>query len=258
MSALPAIPEQNSQERNEVTQPATNKLHDDSAATIVIHPTPAPADNDTMDAGAYQEEKKSPAFFSKLTSQVGIASTFFPTKKAFGLLARLNLSSRWGIQAGIDKSHYARVRFHDEDDFRNGRREDFRQSYALTDTQKVTNIDIQYSCVQVPLHVLYMKELTKNVHVVASLGTTLDLRVREIVNYRRPSNAIQDSPNPIRAERNVSTPTFNNAQLSAGVEFSIRKLTLSIAPTYSYQVSNVAYQKYKSTLGGSLRMLYTL
>lgn len=218
-------------------------------------------EDDTIDAGAFNPDKNpTSSFLKNFSTQLGISTNFFPTKLAMGLAARFNLSHTWGIQLGIDKSHYASANFHDEDDYRRGRREDFRKTYALsaTDSQAVTNINIQYNCIQVPLQVFYKKQLMKHLDGIAAIGTTLDAHVSEITNYRRPSSAGYSTEKPVRVERKVSTPLFTNAQLSAGIELSVNKFTFSVMPTFSYQVSNVAYQKNTASIGGMFRLMYSL
>ena len=218
-------------------------------------------EDDTIDAGTFNPEKNTySSFLKSISTQLVLSTNFFPTKLAVGLAARFNLSHTWGLQVGIDKSHYARANFHDEDDYRRGRREDFRKTYALSaaDSQAVTNINIQYNCIQVPLQVFYKKHLMKHLDCVAAIGTTIDVHVSEITNYRRPSSSGFYAEKPIRVERKVSTPLISNAQLSAGIELSVNKFTFSATPSFSYQVSNVAYQKNTASVGGMFRLLYSL
>jgi len=216
--------------------------------------------DDTVDAGTAITPEKTSSLLNNLSFQVGVATDFSPRNYTFGLSVRLNLNRSLSIQGGFKNSSYMMKKFHDEDDFRDGQSEDFKEKYALSnnDTQRVIDINIQYNVLKLPLSAIYKKTLGRNFQLVISIGTDLDMNVSEVVKYHYSRSKQVNNENPPLVKRKMKPVLFNNLIANIGVEKNYRKLSVGISPFYSYQVSKVVYKLNNSSLGATLRILYNI
>lgn len=240
-----------------ITENNFSSTHDSDVASINTVTTNV---GDTVDAGTVITPEKTSSLLNNLSFQVGVATDFSPRNYSFGLFARLNLNRSFSIQGGLKKSSYIMKKFHNEEDFRDGQSEDFKEKYALsnTDTQRVIDINIQYNILKLPLSAIYKKTLGRNFQLVTSFGTDLDINVSEVVKYHYSSNKQLNNENPPLVKRKMKPVLFNNFIASIGVEKNFRKLSVGISPFYSYQMSNVVYKLNSSSWGATLRLLYNI
>lgn len=216
--------------------------------------------DDTSDVGSIVSPDKVSHRLQNMSLQLGLLSDFSQRQLSAGIAARINFSNHFSLQIGLQKSNYVISQFNDEVEYKKGRREDFRKTYALTtiDTSKVTNIDIQYRCIQLPIALQWLNRIGNHLHLVTSLASTFDLKVKEIASYRPASINISNDKRPLHVERKISSPFFNNFNASVGVEKELKRLTIGLSPSLSYQLSPVNYRNNKINIGATFRILYNI
>jgi hypothetical protein len=119
----------------------------------------------------------------------------------------------------------------------------------------ISNIDFQYALIQLPIGIGYKRSIWKNISFLGSVGTELDLAVRQIVRYE--SKLSSEMPKTNNTESVREGLMFNTGILALGVEAQIKKhFVAQISP---YVLTTFKLNEYRNdpiSAGIRMRLYY--
>ena len=202
-----------------------------------------------------QNDKRS-MFLKNWHYQAGIDFKMGNDQIGAGILGEVFFNSRWSMSAGLRILNVNNEKYHDANEFRMKKAQDFRETYApaIPDTTFVSDIDMQYLVLQIPVMLTYHLPLKNNFGIIFSAGTDIDLYAKQHIDYEYSSNTAP--PGKDHFDANYPTVLFNNVMLSVGMEKQWNNVIAQICPFIRHQVAHAAYKKDEVYYGFSARILY--
>lgn len=193
-------------------------------------------------------------------NRVGLGSDFDAHTWSAGVYTELMLNKHWALGLGLSRATYLGGLFITADDFDNHTHRDFKQEFGrgldpkLDPKGDILNVDTRMVRLQVPLLLTYRVPLSRNLTLLPSVGTYLNLSSTEkITFYYRQLQRGFDQAN-LSASRPVDL--LNTLSLSAGLEWQSRHWVLQGSPILTMpSQSDLGWQK-GTTLGLRARLLY--
>ena len=200
--------------------------------------------SDTIEIEKALAPKSKPFDFLKsFKYRLGVNGEFAHEQMGVGLFGELLLNRHWSVVAGLKKGMITSDHFKDDEDYYFRKSRDFRSEYAssYSSATDISNIDFQYALLQLPLSINYRFPLKNNLNFVGSLGTDIDLTVRQMVKYESKFNVEMPKTNSTESVRKGMI--LNNGILSLGVEAQIKKHF--VAQVSPYLLANYKLNEYR-------------
>jgi hypothetical protein len=216
-------------------------------------------DCDKIAKQTYEDSQKKESVFSNSYISLGIGNDIANHQQGYGAFINFHLNKKWSLNTGLKFSRFGGEKFNDEIEFRREKDRNFRNDYPVStpDSNMLSNIDISYNVIQVPLYVNYQFLIGAKSAIVFSFGSDLDIHAKENVHFHpeQANNGID-----VKRNLNVNTPVlvFNNATLSVGVEKNFKRFSIQLSPFISQQITAMVYRKETNYYGAKLRMVYTI
>lgn len=224
-------PKQITPENNQVLAKTENELNlilKDSVLTVNNEKEPLDKavhnQSDTIEIEKVVVPEAKPFDFLKsFKYRVGLNGEFAPDQTGIGILGELLFNRHWSLALGIKKGMISSDRFKDDNEYFMHKSRDFRSEYAsnYTSATDISNIEFQYALMQLPLSLNFRFPLKKNFNFVGSLGSDLDLTVRQMVKYESKNTSEMPKTNSTESIRQGMI--LNNGILSFGVEAQFKK-----------------------------------
>jgi hypothetical protein len=202
-------------------------------------------ENDTLEIEKASVPKMKPFDFVKTWKyRLGINGEFAHEQMGVGLFGELLLNRHWSVAAGLKKGMITSDHFKDDKDYYFRKSRDFRSEYAssYSSATDISNIDFQYALLQLPLSINYRFLLKNNLNFVGSLGTDIDLSVRQMVKYESKFNTEMPKTNSTESVRKGMI--LNNGILSLGVEAHLKQHF--VAQVSPYLLANYKLNEYRN------------
>lgn len=181
-----------------------------------------------------KEPKRSFKLSLPFALQMGVSYNLGHAQKGFGLWTEAFITDRFSIGIGLDKVVWQENRFISDRSFAENRHEDFRNNYAprVPLNHEISNIGISEDKLLMPIFVNYRFPLKYNFSLVTSLGTSLNLKTKQNIefNIRRGPAEYEDG----EVHSNISRPMFTNIITSVGIEKSYKSFVFQALPTMNF------------------------
>jgi hypothetical protein len=203
---------------------------------------------------AYRKERaKNHLSLKNLGYQAGVSIEKSNNQIGIAFLGELFVSKRFSINSGIKLLNITKEHYRDKDDFNNKRNESFCSTYIpnASDTSSISEIEMRFNIIQLPVALNYYKPLKKNYSLLFSAGTDLDLQAKFHLNYEHGDPRIHE-----HVATNYPNVVFNNISLSAGIQKQWNNFIVQLNPFVSPQIKNVEYKKDNLYGGLRLRVFY--
>jgi hypothetical protein len=221
-------------------------------------PAIAKSENDTLEIEKAKITKLKPFDFLKTWKyRLGVNGEFAHEQMGVGLMGEILFKPRWSIAMGIKKGMISSDHFKDDNEYFMHKSRDFRSEYAsnYNSSTNISNIDFQYALLQLPITLSYRFPLKKNLNLIGSVGTELDLSVRQMVKYESKMNLEMPKTNSTESVRQGMT--LNTGILALGVEAQIKKhFVAQISP---YVLTTFKLNEYRDepiSVGMRMRLYY--
>jgi len=218
----------------------------------------AKTENDTLVIEKATVPKSKPFDFLKTWKyRLGVNGEFAPEQMGVGLMGEILLKPRWSIAMGIKKGMISSDHFKDDYEYYMHKSRDFRSEYAsnYNSSTNISNIDFQYALLQLPITISYRYPLKKNLNLIGSLGTELDLSVRQMVKYESKMNSEMPRTNSTESVRQGMT--LNTGIFALGVEAQIKKHFVAQISPYALTTFKLnEYRDERISAGIRMRLYY--
>jgi hypothetical protein len=208
--------------------------------------------SDTIEIEKALAPKSKPFVFLKSYKyRLGVNGEFARDERGVGIMGEILLNKGWSFALGIKKGMISSDHFDDDDDYYMHKSRDFRSQYAsnYNSATDISNIDFQYALLQLPLYINYRFPLKNNLNFVGSLGTDIDLSVRQMVKYESKFNTEMPKTNSTESVRQGMI--LNNGILSLGVEAQFKKHFIAQVSPYllaTYKLSEYRDERFAAGL----------
>jgi hypothetical protein len=222
------------------------------------NPAIAKTENDTLEIEKAKITKLKPFDFLKTWKyRLGVNGEFAHEQMGVGLMGEILFKPRWSIAMGIKKGMISSDHFKDDNEYFMHKSRDFRSEYAsnYNSSTNISNIDFQYALLQLPITLSYRFPLKKNLNLIGSVGTELDLSVRQMVKYESKMNSEMPKTNSTESVRQGMT--LNTGILALGVEAQIKKYF--VAQISPYVLTTFKLNEYRDepiSVGMRMRLYY--
>jgi hypothetical protein len=203
----------------------------------------------STNTGAKKQHYKNHLSLKNLGYQAGLGIEKSNNQVGIALLGEIFVSKRFSVNTGVKFLNITNENYLDKDDFYNKRNEHFCSTYAPneSDTSLVSEIEMQYNLMQIPVALNYYQPLKKNYSLLFSAGTDLDLYTNLNIHYEHGDPRIHE-----HISTKYTNVVFNNISLSTGIQKQWNHFILQLNPFLSPQVKHVDYKK--DNLYGGLRL----
>jgi len=213
--------------------------------------------SDTSTITPFSSSNKSKnLFFQDWHYQSGLEFNMANNQIGIGVSGDILLNSKWSLSIGARMQNISNEKYHDANEFQQKKSQNFRDVYAPTipDTTFISNIEMQYYVLQIPIFISYHLPLKNNFEMLFKVGTDIDIYARQHIDYEYSSDFA--APGKKQYDANFPTVTINNMIFSVGIDKQIGNFIFELSPYVSPQISHVAYKKEDVYYGFSLRTLY--
>lgn len=174
----------------------------------------------------------------------GPSVAVFQHSYGFGLDAYRSVLKNTGIHAGFHYSVFQPEHFTNREDFdthhHHGKPPPFDEH--LQDDEKPVDIIVNNKALQFNIGITHYFRLKNNFSIPLSLGTNLDVKLWQNLNYRIENDSIRN--NRFSFQTPEKATAFNNIYLSAGIEKSWRSLSFQVQPFLGYQFNTPGYRRF--------------
>ncbi|PIQ20209.1 MAG: hypothetical protein COW65_16365 [Cytophagales bacterium CG18_big_fil_WC_8_21_14_2_50_42_9] len=249
---------------NSVIKTDSAKQKQSQNLALARQDTTSAGNNMTPDSASVNNSKELPKAerklqFSGLQARVGVNLNLGGLNKlAFGPNIELLIGQHWSIGAGLNISRPEEERHHDTHAFNLAKGKRFEDMYHvwLRPDDKIEEIDLKTTVLQLPLSVNYYLPIKGKFSLLFTGGTTLDLTVNQQVNFER-------TPPGGGAERykfnaDPHTYTINNVLYGMGIQYQNKRVVGQITPYYIYQFVNPEYYNPASKIGVNASLKFNL
>lgn len=177
--------------------------------------------------------------------KVGPSFAVFQHSYGFGLDAYRSVLKNSGIHAGFHYSVFQPERFTTREDFdahhHHGQTPPFDDH--LHDNEKPVDIIVTNKVLQFNAGITHYFRLKKQYSVLLSLGTNMDVKLWQNLNYKIENDSIRN--NRFSFQSSEKATTFNNIYLTTGLEKSWKSWSFQVQPFLGYQFSSPGYRRFK-------------
>lgn len=204
--------------------------------------------------------KKKTRFFDFLKGykyRVGVGTDFGRGLMGMGVTSEVLFNPKWSLSFGLDKTKIFSDHFRDDDEYMEHHSRDFRSEYAshYNNSTRISNIDFQFSVIQMPVNIGYRFYQFKKLTLFGNLGTTLDLKVNQMVNYQ--STVVSELPQQNSLELLRPVNLINAANIGLGAEMPIyKRIWLQTTPYLLVNFKPNEYRREPISPGIKLRLYY--
>ncbi|HSZ25631.1 MAG TPA: hypothetical protein VK766_07945, partial [Cytophagaceae bacterium] len=232
-----------------MTNPVTLVKPDSVAAKTII---PDVVREDTTK----RTRRQKTSFLKNIHYLAGIGVEKANSQFGIGVLGEVFLTKRISFNAGFKylsiSNHY-----HDRDDFNQKTNTNFNSIYSdYQDTLNLSNIQMQYNVLQIPVAVNYYLPLKNNFSLIFSGGTDLDVFSNLKIQCVVKGYYNQDIEERKSLTLKYHPVLFNNVMLSTGVQKQWNNIVIQASPFVSPQLKTVEYKRDNVYAGLRVRILY--
>ena len=192
-------------------------------------------------------------------TKIGAAATFrFSGQRiGMGVAGELLFAKHFGLTTGLTYNFLKEEQFQDKQDLYGHKHDDFNHHIHdhLQDKEHVSNITIQSQLLQLPVSINYYIPLKQNFSVRMSLGTDLDIYLKQNLKYKDHVDSTHFNDRQLSAKGNVVV--FNNLFFGIGVEKRWNHLVLNIQPYFSQGLKQVYYKPKETEFGVGVSLKYS-
>lgn len=188
--------------------------------------------------------------------KVGPSVAVFQHSYGFGLDVYRSVLKNTGIHAGFHYSIFYPEHFTDRTDFdtrhHHGKPPPFDEH--LHDNEKPVDIIVSNKALQFNVGITHYFRLKNNFSVPLSLGTNLDVKLWQNLNFRIENDTITNKRQSFMTPEKATA--FNNIYLTTGLEKSWRSWSFRVQPFLGYQFNTPGYRRFKWEPGIGAGMFY--
>jgi len=218
---------------------------------------------------AKKAETAIPKLNLKVPYRFGFAQQWEGKNQVRTIIAEVLVSKHFSISTGISWLKIKPKDFYSEKSYKEKTQKNFREDFnpKVRPLEKVENINIKPSVIQIPLTVAYRNDLNNNFAVFGGVGTNFTVKQQQDITF----DCFQDfiviggpNPHPVRLARQdqvsekLNLNLVNSVNFSAGIEKSWHPVILQ-AEGYLYTYFKpLAPQASRSGPGFKIKLLYQI
>jgi hypothetical protein len=204
--------------------------------------------------------------------RIGVNKINSQGMRNLGIKTELFLDQRLSLSAGLSKQQNKGNYYLTDLHFKNSQKIDFKDKYRpkLPPVREILNIQEETELLSIPLRFSYNHPTSRNVILIGGIGTDLDLKATQHIEYQYNTSAsgiFTNNPSgPVAVSidyregtfyNDINVKTFNNLAFTLGAEWRKGKLGLQAKLTDITTISANEYRK-KNSLNGELGLMWQL
>lgn len=167
----------------------------------------------------------------------------------FGASLEFPVGNNVGFSLGILGYQQVSTDFGDELKFNAQTKKQFRNEYEYqlkSYPENISEITLKTSLMEVPIRLKYYWPVTPSISVVGSLGTHLNMSIRQDIRYETHENNKENYHSFIHRP---APEIFHNIVFAPGIQYQKQNLFLQVSPYYQFNYSQIEYLDHPQIFG---------
>ncbi len=226
-----------------------------SARKVVFPEKKAPGPS--PHAEPQQQKNILPTFITSRPYRIGLTAGRTKNMSTFGAVNEFLLFPNISVTWGINRALYDKLEFFNEKVFIEQTGQNFRKTFGKGGplVGDVMNITTHSALTQIPLFVGYRQPLRQGFVLTASVGTHLNVRFRQTLEYDFWDGHQLRKISGLKY-RKLNYPVVNNFSPALGVEKIFDPVVIQAEAYYHFQDKDIPYVDAPGGVGARLKLLY--